>query len=92
MSDKSQRLKISEQQVSDATGLVRSWLSKRLKEKGYGAFVSRHEILGFLTEEYTEVVEAVHSKPTEDLQGELIDIAVGCIFGIACIEAGALDW
>ena len=91
-SDKDHRQQITEQQVSDAAGLVRYWLFERLDEKGYGAWVSRHEILGFLTEEYHEAIEAVHSKPTEDLTAELVDIAVGCIFAIACIKVKALDW
>lgn len=65
---------------------------QRLNEKGYGAWLSRHEILGFLTEEYTESVEAVHSGNLDDLKSELMDCAVGCIFAMACIDAGALDW
>lgn len=91
-SDKDYRKQITEQQVGEATSLVRDWLFRRLNDKGFGAWLSRHEILGFLTEEYSEAVEAVHSKSTHDLKTELIDMAVGCIFGIACIDANALDW
>ena len=91
-SDKEHRQQITPEQVSNAVGLIGSRIFERLEEKGYGAWLSRHEILGFLTEEYHEAIEAVHSKPTEDLTAELVDIAVGCIFGIACIEAKALDW
>ncbi len=91
-SDKDHRQQITEQQVSDAAGLVRYWLFERLEKKGFGAWLSRHEILGFLAEEYTETIEAVHSKSPIEVRNELIDIAVGCIFGVACIEAKALDW
>lgn len=87
-----QRQQISKQQVGEAIVLVRSWVIRRLDEKGYGALISRHEILGVLTEEYHEAVKAVESKPTDEVKGELVDLAVGCIFGIACIDAGALDW
>lgn len=91
-SDKDYRQQITRQQAGEATSLVRDWLFHRLNDKGFGAWLSRHEILGFLTEEYHESVEAVHSKSTHDLKAELIDMAVGCIFGIACIDANVLDW
>lgn len=91
-SDKDHRQQITEQQVSDAAGLVRYWLFERLTEKGYGAWLSRHEILGFLTEEYDEAIEAVHSKSKAEIKAELVDMAVGCIFAVACIDAKALDW
>lgn len=65
----------------------------RMEEKGLGALSSRHEILGILTEEMKEFVDEVHGKgPPQRMVDELIDIAVGCLFGIASIEAGATDW
>ena len=88
-SDKDHRQQITPEQVSNIVDLTEDRLFARLNEKGYGAWVSQHEILGFLTEEYHETIEAVHSKSVEDLRTELVDIAVGCIFGIACIEAKA---
>lgn len=91
-SDKEYRQQITEQQVGNAASEVRVWLFRRLDQKGFGTWLSRHEILGFLTEEYHEAIEAVHSKPFPQLRDELIDIAVGCIFGVACIDAEALDW
>ena len=27
-----------------------------------------------------------------DVRGELINIAVGCAFAIACIDAGTMEW
>ena len=91
-SDKDHRLQISKQQVGEAVSNVRDCLFERLREKGYGALVSRHEIQGVLTEEYHEAIGAVHEGSLGDVRQELIDLADGCIFGVACIDAGGLDW
>lgn len=91
-SDKKHRVQISEERVGKAADLVRVWLFRRLNNKGFGAWLSRHEIIGSLTEEYHEAVEATHSRSSEELRAELVDIAVSCIFGIACIDEKTLDW
>jgi NTP pyrophosphatase (non-canonical NTP hydrolase) len=67
-----------------------SKIKSRLIEKGRGAFVSTHEILGIITEEYYELVDAVRSDVVDDVRSELLDIAVGCIFGIACINENTM--
>lgn len=67
-------------------------LDFRLKEKGKGTFASRHEIQGSITEEYHELVDALRGNNSEEYKQELIDIAVGAIFGIACIDNDSLDW
>lgn len=91
-SDKDHRKQITPEQVKDARLLVKRCLFKRLEEKDYGTWTSRHEILGFLTEEYYETVEAIHSKSLDEMESELVDVAVGCIFAIACKRSGGLDW
>jgi len=64
----------------------------RLNEKGPGSFVSRHEILGALQEEWDEFKETVHSSTFSDTKDELFDLAVGAVFAIACINAGKVGW
>ncbi len=91
-SDKDYRPEITLKDVSDSSNEIFDKLISRLEEKGWGAWLSRHEILGFLTEEYTEAVDAVHAGTLGDIKGELKDIAVGCIFAIACIDNSTLDW
>ncbi len=92
-SDKDHRPQIKRLAVKKAGETVRRKLLDRLdKDKGWGAWLSRHEILGFLTEEYIETVEAVHDGAMVDVRRELIDVAVGCIFAIACIDSDSLDW
>ena len=65
-------------------------LLRRLKEKGQGTFASTHECLGIITEEYDELKEAIQANDNDWTRKELADIAVGCIFGIACIDAGTM--
>jgi NTP pyrophosphatase (non-canonical NTP hydrolase) len=68
-------------------------LAYRLNQKGRGTFASKHEIYGVLAEEMHELLCAIESNvPLKEVQKELRDIAVGCVFGDACIEAGAVDW
>ena len=79
--------------IAKATENVTIMTAKRLREKGYGSFVSVHEILGVLDEELYEYRTEVHSKSkNQQLKiDELIDIAVGAIIGIASIESGGTD-
>ncbi|MFA5262045.1 MAG: MazG nucleotide pyrophosphohydrolase domain-containing protein [Candidatus Omnitrophota bacterium] len=92
-SERAHRKQIHPDTVMNAVAETRKKLLFRLMEqKGYGTWTSRHEILGFLTEEYAEVVEAVHSGSLDELKEELLDVAVGCIFAIACINSKTLDW
>lgn len=67
-------------------------LQVRLQEKGPRAFASTHEVLGIITEEFHELVDAVRSNDRPSVAGELMDIAVACIFGLACIKSDAMDW
>ena len=91
-SDVPHRQKISLRSLVDADNDVHNKMASRLNQKGYGAWLSRHEILGILQEEYIETVDAVHDGELDELKEELIDLAVGCMFGIACINQGTLDW
>ena len=69
-------------------------LTKRLEQKGYGAYASRHEILGILEEEMIEVKEAIRE---DDQEGhdhyaqELMDVAVGALFGFICLHQGYIQ-
>ena len=78
--------------ISSALSDVKKKLLQRLKEKGKGTFASSHEIEGILGEEFDEFKQAVHDNAPISIRSELADIAVGCIFGIACIDAETMDW
>ena len=63
-------------------------VARQLNEKGNGAFVTRHEILGAVVEEVHELTEAVRSKHSHEVANELYDVAVVCIVGAVSIESG----
>lgn len=87
-----ERVQLTDKQVMDAVNKTIEKLQFRLDQKGYGTFASRHEILGVIAEEYNEFAEAVHSKNYEEMKAEILDLAVGCIFGLACFDEDTIDW
>lgn len=58
-------------------------MGTRIENKGRGAFLSNHEMLGIVAEEYHELVEAVRQNDAVDVANELADIAVACLFSLA---------
>ena len=67
-------------------------LEWRIKQKGPRSFASSHEVLGIITEEYGELIEAVKANDPEAVVRELHDIGVAAIFAVASAEAGGFDW
>lgn len=87
------RPQITKKCISNTVMELTDQISARLAEKGYGSFASRHEILGIVNEEAgRELLKAVHVGTLEDIRSELLDVCVACIFGVACIDSGTLDW
>lgn len=86
------RCEVTNASLDSAEKQLSIWLQKRLNRKGYHTFASIHEALGVLTEEYKELVDAVHGKDQDDIYWELRDIAVGAVFAMACMEDGTLEW
>ena len=87
------RIDVSEEIAQQAISLVVKNMEKRLKKKGHGAFASNHEIFGRALQELHEYEEAIHLRRTDtEKLGELSDVAVACIWGIASILAGGCDW
>lgn len=86
------RKQISIQECCAAINAIMQKMEARLEEKGYGSFTSIHEVLGMLTEEYQEIIDAVHLNDWDELDKELLDLAVGAIFSLACLRSGGLEW
>ena len=87
-----QRTQISQEQIDAAMDMLKQKLQMRLEQKGYGTFASTHEIAGVVDEEHREMMDALRKNDVEEFKEELLDIAVGTVFGVACIDAGELDW
>jgi len=85
------RPEITADDVNAAITHLQRVMAKALNKQGTGGFISRHEILGALTEEFKEVVDAVHCKSLDKVAVELFDVAVVCVFGAACIIEGKIE-
>ena len=86
------RVLITIEQVQEAIDAVTKKLFDRLNEKGWHSYSSIHECLGIIDEEYDELKDAIQLNDHEQFEKEMMDIAVGCVFSIACKRAEALDW
>ena len=89
---KPDRKQVSERIIDETVEEFANILRFRLKEKGYGTFASRHEVLGVIETEMRELEDAVEHQHNDEIRHELMDVAVGCVFGVACIHAGTMDW
>lgn len=86
------REQITQENIDKAVQDFKEMLEYRLNQKGYGTFASRHEILGVIDTEMIELNEAIEHKNISEVKHELLDVAVGAIFGVACINQSTLDW
>lgn len=76
------RLYVSEDDLQTGIRILEQSLNKRIGEKGSGAFVGKHEILGIITEEYHELVEVIKNDTNqEEFSNELMDIIIAAIWG-----------
>lgn len=85
------RLKVKKQYIKYARRLLKNKLNERLLKKGHQSYASVHEAYGLIAEEVKELLDAVQSNKRADVMAELLDVAVGCVFAIACNEAGGFD-
>lgn len=76
--------------IEQAVEETNAALCKQLIQKGDGAFVSTHEALGIIAEEYDELKDAVRSNNIEDVKKELLDIIVAAQFTVVCINQGVI--
>lgn len=82
-----QSVEVTEDQISNALTMLGINLRRRLLEKGRDSFINPKEILGDLRLEMNEVEEAIQIKESQRIIEELLDVAVGCVFGVASIKA-----
>jgi NTP pyrophosphatase (non-canonical NTP hydrolase) len=73
----------SDRDLQHALYIIKQAFRERLREKGPNRVASYHELLGIITEEYTELISAVRQNRPLAIREELMDIAVACMLGIA---------
>ncbi len=78
-----ERPQVSDELILKALEALTVNVGRKIEEKGRGAFISSHETLGQVTEEYTELIGAVHNNDPVEIGQELMDIAVAAVFGVA---------
>lgn len=81
------RDQVSDSHLLTVIELFVEQLGKRLEKHGRGKYASAHETLGIVAEEYDELLDAVRKNDPQLVYEELMDIAVGCIFGVASMTA-----
>lgn len=84
-----QSVEVTEEQISGALTMLGINLRRRLIDKGRDSFINPKETLGDLRLEMNEVEQAVQIKEPQRIIEELLDVAVGCVFGVASIKAHA---
>lgn len=78
------RDKITRHELDRALDEVDNWVSRRLEEKGSGAYSGPHETFGIIAEEFNkELLDALHANDPVAFRKELIDIAVAAVIGLA---------
>jgi len=83
------RPEITEEEINFICEKFRKSLEKRLKQHGRGSYTTSHELLGYMAEEYNELVLAVQKK--DGIYEECLDVAVVGIFGAICHCSGKME-
>jgi hypothetical protein len=71
--------------VDQVLGVIGLKLQDRVRKHGPGAYAGPHETLGILVEEMHELTESVRANRNDQTVDELVDVAVGAIFGVASL-------
>lgn len=87
-----ERFQLYPQDVDRAMQSARAALVSAFEKNGWGIFASRHEMLGVICEEYSELLEAVRTGTLAAVKDELHDVAVACLAGIASLRTGKVAW
>lgn len=82
-----QSVEVTEEQISDALRMLGTNLRGWLLQKGRHSFVNAAEILGTTQLEVRQLEQAVQIKEPQRIIEELLDVAVGCVLGVASMKA-----
>lgn len=76
-----------EYDISEAFSSLIEKVDSRLNKVGHLGYASNHECYGVLAEEFSEVLDALHSNDDVRFCEELIDVAVVCLTGFASVHS-----
>ena len=80
------RPKVPIEFVKDSLNKVFERIEKKTLKHGGHAYASTHEIYGIVAEEFKELMDELHSNDTDEFESELIDVAVGAVWGLASMK------
>jgi len=80
------RIYVDDSHIVEVMAEVTQHMQKCLTKHGQNSFISKHEIMGILLEEFDELRESLR-KNDDNFEYELKDIAQVCIFALACKKA-----
>lgn len=82
------RFAVPSRVFDDVLSMVRRKIEKVIADKGDGAFVTTHEAVGSLKEEFEkELMDAVHANNLDAFYLECIDVAVSAVWAAASMIA-----
>ena len=85
------RPQLNDQHIKETIKQITNKLKTQLSKKGKGIFISSHECLGILKEEFDEYSLSVHNNNMLEQYNELLDIAVASIISIASMKSNKMD-
>ena len=74
---------VSQEDISDAIGDLKCMVKQKAKKHGPRVYLTPHNALGIITEEYWELIEAIKSNDPNRIYSEIMDVAVACIWQAA---------
>jgi len=78
--------------VVDVLSLIKSGLMSRRANKGDHIFLSTHECMGVIQEEWDELKEAIHLNDKHKIQSELIDLIVAALWSLVSLRSKNMHW
>ena len=79
---KQNRLQIDKDTISGVMITLQKKLDSKIEKRGMNSYASIHEIYGIIAEEFKEVMDEMHLNRYADFESELIDVAVGALWGV----------
>jgi NTP pyrophosphatase (non-canonical NTP hydrolase) len=79
---------LTDKKILTAIEMLIVQVGKRVEKYGYSPYPTMHDALGKMTEEYTEIIEAVRGENPERIAAEFLDAAVVSVITVASMVAG----
>lgn len=81
------RKPLTKKHIKSVFDRIKKQLSAKIAKRGMGRYDSVHEIYGIVAEEAYELLKATHENNNQEFVDELLDIAIGCLWGIASFQS-----